>query len=34
MSDAVDFHIEGLGEAGEDIPEPSEVTATFITVAA
>ncbi len=34
MSDAVAFHIEGLREAGEAIPEPSGVTATFISVAA
>ncbi len=34
MSSAVAFHIEGLREAGEAIPEPSEVTAAFISVAA
>lgn len=34
MSEAVAFHIEGLREAGEPIPEPSEVTATFVSVAA
>lgn len=34
MSDAVAFHLEGLREAGETIPEPSEVTATFVSVAA
>jgi len=34
MSSAVAFHIESLREAGEAIPEPSEVTAAFISVAA
>lgn len=34
MRDAVAFHIEGLRDAGEDVPTPSEVTATFVSVAA
>ncbi len=34
MRDAVAFHLEGLCDAGEVIPEPSEVTATFVSVAA
>ena len=34
MSEAVASNIEGLREAGEAIPEPSEITATFVSVAA
>jgi predicted RNase H-like HicB family nuclease len=34
MHDAIAFHIEGLQEAGEPIPEPSGLTATYINVAA
>jgi predicted RNase H-like HicB family nuclease len=34
MRDAVAFHLKGLREAGEPIPEPSEVTAACISVAA
>ena len=34
MRDAIAFHIDGLREAGEAIPEPSELTATFVDVAA
>lgn len=34
MGDAVRFHIEGLRQEGEAIPEPSDVTATFVSVAA
>lgn len=34
MSAAVAFHLEGLRDAGEVIPEPSEVTVTFVSVAA
>lgn len=34
MRDAVAFHIEGLREAGDAVPVPSEVTATFVSVAA
>jgi predicted RNase H-like HicB family nuclease len=32
MRDAVAFHIDGLREAGEAIPEPSEITAAFVSV--
>ena len=34
MRDVVTFHLAGLREAGEPVPEPSEVTAAFISVAA
>ena len=34
MGDAIAFHLEGLQEAGEEIPEPSELAATYVTVAA
>ena len=34
MHDAIAFHLEGLRDAGEAIPEPSELTATYIDVAA
>ncbi|MDA0164285.1 type II toxin-antitoxin system HicB family antitoxin [Solirubrobacter ginsenosidimutans] len=34
MHDAIAFHIEGLREAGEVIPEPSGLTATYVRVAA
>jgi predicted RNase H-like HicB family nuclease len=34
MRDAIAFHLEGLREAGEPIPEPSELTATYVDVAA
>jgi len=34
MRDAITFHLEGLREAGEPIPEPSELTATYVDVAA
>jgi len=34
MRDALAFHIEGLREAGEPIPEPSDATATFVSIAA
>ena len=34
MHDAIAFHLEGLQEAGEQIPEPSGLTATYIKVAA
>jgi predicted RNase H-like HicB family nuclease len=34
MRDAITFHIEGLQQSGEPVPEPSQVTATYITVAA
>ena len=34
MRDAIAFHLEGLREAGQPIPEPSELTATYVNVAA
>jgi predicted RNase H-like HicB family nuclease len=34
MRDAIAFHLEGLREAGEPIPEPSGLTATYVKVAA
>ena len=34
MHDAIAFHIEGLREAGEPVPEPSGLTATYVDVAA
>jgi predicted RNase H-like HicB family nuclease len=34
MRDAVAFHIAGLREAGDIVPEPSGVTAMFVSVAA
>jgi predicted RNase H-like HicB family nuclease len=34
MHDAIAFHLEGLQEAGEPIPEPSGLTAAYIRVAA
>jgi len=34
MRDAIAFHLEGLRDAGEPIPEPSDVTATYVNVAA
>jgi predicted RNase H-like HicB family nuclease len=34
MRDAIAFHLEGLQQAGERIPEPSGVTAAYVTVAA
>jgi predicted RNase H-like HicB family nuclease len=34
MRDAIALHLEGLREAGEPIPEPSELTATYVDVAA
>jgi predicted RNase H-like HicB family nuclease len=34
LRDAIAFHIEGLQEAGEPIPEPSGLTATYVKVAA
>jgi predicted RNase H-like HicB family nuclease len=34
MRDALAFHIEGLRAAGEAIPEPSQVSATYVSVAA
>lgn len=34
MHDAITFHLEVLLEVGEPIPEPSELTATYVDVAA
>ena len=34
MHHAIAFHLEGLQAAGEPIPEPSGLTATYIRVAA
>lgn len=34
MHDAIAFHLEGLREAGQPIPEPSDLTATYVDVAA
>jgi predicted RNase H-like HicB family nuclease len=34
MHDAIAFHLEGLREAGQPIPEPSDLTATYVEVAA
>ena len=34
VQDAIAFHIEGLREAGEPIPEPSHLTAAYVRVAA
>ena len=34
MHDAIAFHLEGIRDAGEPVPEPSELTATYVQVAA
>jgi hypothetical protein len=34
MHDAIAFHVGGLWENGEPIPEPSDLTATYVDVAA
>jgi predicted RNase H-like HicB family nuclease len=34
MRDAIEFHLEGLRDAGQPIPEPSHLTATYVEVAA
>jgi predicted RNase H-like HicB family nuclease len=34
MRDAIALHLEGLRETGQPIPEPSELTATYVQVAA
>jgi predicted RNase H-like HicB family nuclease len=31
---AVAFHVDGLREAGEAVPDPSDITAMFVSVAA
>jgi predicted RNase H-like HicB family nuclease len=34
MREAIAFHIEGLRESGQAVPEPAGVTATYVDVAA
>jgi predicted RNase H-like HicB family nuclease len=34
MRDAVAFHVDGLRDAGQEIPEPSQVATAFVDVAA
>jgi predicted RNase H-like HicB family nuclease len=34
MRDAIEFHLEGLRDSGQPIPEPSHLTATYVQVAA
>ena len=34
MRDAIGFHLEGLRDAGEAIPEPSQLSASYVQVAA
>jgi predicted RNase H-like HicB family nuclease/predicted RNA binding protein YcfA (HicA-like mRNA interferase family) len=34
MREAIAFHIDGLRESGQPVPEPSRVTATYVDVAA
>jgi predicted RNase H-like HicB family nuclease len=34
MREAITFHIDGLRESGQPVPEPSRVTATYGAVAA
>ena len=34
IRDAITFHIEGLQQSGQAVPEPSQVTATYVEVAA
>ena len=34
MRDAIAFHLEGLRDAGQPIPEPSELSATYVQVGA
>ena len=34
MRDAIAFHLEGLRESGQPIPEPSHLTAAYVQVAA
>jgi len=33
MRAAIAFHLEGLGDAGQPIPEPSQGSATYVNVA-
>jgi predicted RNase H-like HicB family nuclease len=34
MRDAITLHIEGLQESDQPVPEPSQITATYVNVAA
>ena len=34
MRDAIGFHLEGLREAGEPVPEPSVLAAAYVDIAA
>lgn len=34
MRDAIAFHVEGLRESGQPIPEPSHLTTAYVQVAA
>ena len=34
MRDAIAFHLEGLRESGQPIPEPSHLTTAYVNVAA
>jgi predicted RNase H-like HicB family nuclease len=34
MREAIAFHIEGLRESGQPVPEPSRVTVTYVDIAA
>jgi predicted RNase H-like HicB family nuclease len=34
MQSAITFHLEGLRDAGEPVPEPSQLSATYVNVAA
>jgi predicted RNase H-like HicB family nuclease len=34
MRDAITFHSEGLQASDQPVPEPSQVTATYVIVAA
>jgi predicted RNase H-like HicB family nuclease len=34
MQAAIAFHLEGLRDAGQPVPEPSQLSATYVKVAA
>jgi predicted RNase H-like HicB family nuclease len=34
MQAAIAFHLDGLRDAGEPVPEPSQLSATYVMVAA
>ena len=34
MRDAIEFHLEGLRDSGQPIPEPSHLTTAYVQVAA